>query len=372
MIENISSHKGRSLRIGVVGTAKNTGKTTTLVALLSEAGKNGLHPAITGIGYDGEAIDNLTFLPKPRVDVSPGFIIGTAKECVFRATAKSELLEDSEEDASLGIVELVRISSSGRILLVGPNNAHALDRVLLLMDKYSPLILIDGALGRMVPMSAADAVIFATGAARTNDIRLLADEMKAIQDVFSLDSFPRISQLPEMPERVTVYDGNNRALYCHFSSLLGSEDVFSLRELLKPGISRIAIPGAVSASCLNSLLESHGAFLNGVVFYFSSPAVLLAGGNPLEVKEILDKIQDCGAIAAYHKPLPILAVTINPFYPKPAKRRGFFDPAYVEEEKLLHEFTRCLSVPVFNIIKQGAAELFDLVRLYLQNEVIKK
>lgn len=372
MNTDISSQKQPGLRIGVIGTAKNTGKTTTLVALMQEARKHDFSLAVTGIGYDGEAIDNLTFLPKPRVEVSPGVVIGTAKECIRQATATYVFMEDTREETSLGRVELIRIESSGRILLAGPNNTHALERVLVRLEKFASLILIDGALGRMVPMSAADAVIFATGAARTTDIPLLASEMKAIQDIFSLEEFPEIHSLPPMPDKVTVYDKNDREIVFGFASLLGNEDISALQAMLEPGITRIAIPGAVSASCVNMLIENYARILEGALFYFDSPSVVLAGGKPLEVRDMLARIGNCGALAAYRRSTPIIAVTINPFYPKPIKRRGLFEAAYVDEENLYHEFSRSLSVPVFNIMKQGAVSLFDLVRYQYDSEVRKK
>jgi cobyric acid synthase len=44
--------------VGIIGTAKNDGKTTTLSALLRSLKNRKI--AVTGIGYDGEEIDNIT------------------------------------------------------------------------------------------------------------------------------------------------------------------------------------------------------------------------------------------------------------------------------------------------------------------------
>ena len=60
--------------IGIAGTAKNTGKTTTLVASIKFFAEN-QKMFITGIGYDGEDFDNLTGLPKPRVFVPEGRLL---------------------------------------------------------------------------------------------------------------------------------------------------------------------------------------------------------------------------------------------------------------------------------------------------------
>jgi molybdopterin-guanine dinucleotide biosynthesis protein len=55
------------LSLGVLGTAKNTGKTTTLNALLKCLSEKLL--ALTSIGFDGEDLDHITCLPKPNVFV---------------------------------------------------------------------------------------------------------------------------------------------------------------------------------------------------------------------------------------------------------------------------------------------------------------
>ena len=58
--------------LGILGTSKNTGKTTTTSALLEIANNKNLSVGITSIGYDGEDIDNITGLPKPRIFAKRG------------------------------------------------------------------------------------------------------------------------------------------------------------------------------------------------------------------------------------------------------------------------------------------------------------
>ena len=63
--------------LGIAGTAKNTGKTTTTNAILACLRKRGIAVFLTSIGYDGENLDNVTGLPKPKIPVEPGDIIAT-------------------------------------------------------------------------------------------------------------------------------------------------------------------------------------------------------------------------------------------------------------------------------------------------------
>ena len=46
--------------IGILGTAKNTGKTTTFNFLLEWSNLKSIRVGLTSIGYDGEDIDNIT------------------------------------------------------------------------------------------------------------------------------------------------------------------------------------------------------------------------------------------------------------------------------------------------------------------------
>jgi len=352
----------KSFRVGVVGTAKNTGKTTTLVTLLEMARSHDIPVAVTSIGYDGEAIDNLTFLPKPRLDVFPGIHIGTSEICVNQATASFELEENTEEHTSLGRVQILRASSPGRVLLAGPNNTSSLEKLLSKLTGYSPLVFVDGALGRMVPMAAVDAVIFATGASRTTNIRHLAEEMEATHRIFQPDDFPAPDFVPSMPDQVTLFHENSPEKPLSFSSILDQTQAASLADHMKDGLKAVAIPGAVAHEAFRRFLDTTELPLEGVLFYFTSPAMLLAGGRPILVRRNLDRLQERGARLSYRKPLPILAVTVNPFYPRQIGRRGLFEADYVDEKELYREFSETLDVPVFNIKKGGGEELFQLIQ----------
>ena len=352
----------KTVRVGIVGTAKNTGKTTVLIALMNEARRRAIPVSLTGIGYDGEAIDNLTLLPKPRLDVYEGIHLCTAEECVRQATALCEVIAPTDEITSLGRVLHVRIMGEGRIMLAGPNKTDALRRVLAILERYAPIQLIDGALGRMVPMAAADAVVFTTGAARSTNIPHLAEEMKAIMDVFQMgEESPR--HLPsEMPDEVTIYSRKGlKAVLAGCTSLLADADAASLSARIRDDVRCVAIPGAVASKPFRAILNNSALMLKGVLFDFASPTMLLAGGKPIEVRDNLEQLLKRGAHIHYRHPIRLIAVAINPFFPRQVGRRGYFKPDYVNAEELEREFKTCLSLPVFNIMKDSAGALFDLI-----------
>jgi len=352
----------KTVRVGIVGTAKNTGKTTVLIALMNEARRRAIPVALTGIGYDGEAIDNLTLLPKPRLDVYEGIHLCTAEECVRNATAPYEVIAPTDEMTSLGRVLHVRITGEGRIMLAGPNKTDALRRVLILLEKYAPIQLIDGALGRMVPMTAADTVVFTTGAARSTNIPHLAEEMKAIMDIFQMGEEAHRNLPSEMPDEVTIYGHRGtKAVLAGCTSLLADADAASLSAKIKDDVRCVAIPGAVASKPFRALLNNSALTLKDVLFDFASPTMLLAGGNPIEVRDNLEQLLKRGAHVHYYHPIRLIAVAINPFFPRQVGRRGHFKPDYVNAEELEREFKTSLSLPIFNILKDGAGGLFYLL-----------
>ena len=110
--------------IGIAGTAKNTGKTTALGALIREATSRRLRVAVTGIGYDGEERDTITGLPKPRLDLPPGTIATTSEAC----------LQVSERFVANKMV-LIVVNMIQPFFLGG----DGLQRTLMTLDAYSKL-----------------------------------------------------------------------------------------------------------------------------------------------------------------------------------------------------------------------------------------
>ncbi|MFQ5789568.1 MAG: hypothetical protein ACE5JI_03740, partial [Acidobacteriota bacterium] len=151
-----ASRKGPAQIIGVVGTAKNTGKTTALLSIVRYLETAGRRAGITGIGYDGEHIDNLTLLPKPRMEFPAGALVATAERCLKNATLQCRLLLRTGVMSPLGEVLILEVTSRGRIVVAGPNQRVGLTRIIEgLGETGSEVSLVDGALGRLAPMSVA-------------------------------------------------------------------------------------------------------------------------------------------------------------------------------------------------------------------------
>ena len=153
--------------ISVIGLAKNTGKTVTFNTIINECVQTGIKPALVSFGRDGEAIDAITLLDKPRIKVPPHTYSVTAEKFINHAVI------DIEEEISTGLytvfgeTKVYRSGKSGGMAeLIGINTIKNLSIVLPLLETHSDIILIDGALDRRssaVP-AHSDAAIIATGA----------------------------------------------------------------------------------------------------------------------------------------------------------------------------------------------------------------
>ena len=173
--------------LGFCGTAKNTGKTTAMKAVLSGAYATGARLALTSIGFDGEAADHVTGLPKPRIYAEAGTLLAIAEACMRGSSAGIEILRQTAMETAMGPVVIGRVSEPGQVLLAGPSKSSDVRQVCALLDKEGcDLILLDGALGRIAPMTVADGIIVSTGAARQQDMERLGRESAGLGLIFRL------------------------------------------------------------------------------------------------------------------------------------------------------------------------------------------
>lgn len=358
--------------IGIIGTAKNTGKTTTLAAILSEGIKNNNHFALTSIGYDGEAVDNLTLLPKPRLFVNENQILATAEKCVQWAEADVEILEKTKINSGLGEIFIVKVKKSGKIIIAGANKHKSLTKIIEILSKWTDNVIIDGALGRIAPFSTVDAIIFSTGAARNTIIDILVQEMKAINEIFSLPQCEiKIADkdkefgLENLNEIALINGDKNEFL--NFSSVLSLKDAdeFS-QKVYKFQPQKIYIPGAISSKHFNHFLQKSVCHLKGTEIIFFSAPTLLSGWDPIPLRNILHSSFNTGIKFGILKKQPILAITVNPFYPKRIHRGARFTPGYVDADELKNIFEKEFKIPVIDIFKDGTERIFTILSDYNQ------
>ena len=235
--------------IGIVGLAKNTGKTTTLNWLI----KKNQHRTIglTSIGLDGEKMDQIHFLPKPRIMVHPEMIVATAQSCLDEAMIDYDVIQKTNLFTSIGEILVVRMKGEGYLVIAGPTTNQELSKVLKLMKNYANNILVDGAFNRMTfsNLDEIDGIILATGAAFSNVMEETVEHTKRVVDLFQLKK----ANVTTDPQAKMVFMTSKGVINLLDKKIASIENVLNDKENT---FNQIIIKGAVSEPLINCMIQS--------------------------------------------------------------------------------------------------------------------
>lgn len=392
--------------LGIAGTAKNTGKTTTLQAVVRAIRRSGTGVYLTSIGYDGEEVDTVTGLPKPKVVVEEGDMVATALSFLRSSPARFARLRFTGVDCALGPVYSGMATNPGRVVLAGPLSTSDVGTVL----RGAPperTVLLDGAFSRLAPMVLADALILATGASRSPDPRRVAAEMEALSVVFGLpehkrndtpgdgsvdaERLPQDSDLLRFPEGLFV-EGQDLAIALRVAEALGLDSdsvvpppvgskgaagpppVTTGQEMIAPAVT-VQIDGVVNPSVFLSMAEKVGAAVAGhglsldfkdsgeavpgsqVEFIFGHPVYLLLSGDIAEWVGALDKAHRRGFRVGVRRRPDLLGFTVNPFRPEYDPIRNAYAALYVDAGEYLREIRSMTQVRSTDIVYEGTRAL---------------
>lgn len=342
--------------IGVAGTAKNTGKTTTLSALIDEAYRRGRLPGVTGIGYDGEERDNVTLLPKPRIIVHPGMIVTTSERCLAASTARLRIIDATGHHTALGPVVICRVEEGGLAVVAGPNKTDDLAAVTRRMLSFGVAdILVDGSLNRIAPMVVADRVVFATGGARSTDIQYLLEETRAIERIFAHPAAGGdLSAITGVRLRAPDVVVQAPASVVHDAS-----EIIRIFGRIPEGLVEVVVPGLITADALVVMSERLAQVAaHGVTITFDDPFKLLLAGEPVRVGESLQRLQGgLSAVIRYRSPSSLVAVTFNPSYP--AFDGTTYRAASLDAVTGRAALASVLLAPVVDVKADGVARVYD-------------
>lgn len=342
--------------IGIAGTAKNTGKTTTLAAIMGGLKNDGtLAVGLTSIGYDGESFDNVTGLPKPQIDVWPGNIVATASQCVDQpygkvTGAKLEIIKKTDIFTPLGMIIIYHVTQAGKVVLAGANKRSELRSVLDMLRDLTDIIIVDGALNRIVPMAEANCLILATGAARHRDIPQLAAESRCIVDILSA---------PVLQEHGNVQTSGAVLNEAGFNAL--QEKLFAADTVLVNGV----ITGQYLKKLASFKYPVNGITANGSLnkhLIFENPMQLLLAGEIVQVRQDLQQLTSGTIKTGVKKACKLLAMTVNPYYPKYRYNRGDYEAAYVDGDELLASVGSHVKIPCFDIMRHGGQAVFNIIK----------
>lgn len=335
--------------IGFAGTAKSTGKTTTLVEVIKYFAEKHNRLFITGIGYDGEDFDNLTGLPKPRVFVPEGAIVASALPLLKASDAGFADLKDTGVRCALGRIFTGTATSPGRVVLAGPASTRDLASVLAFAPEDS-VVLLDGAFSRISPMAIADCLILATGAARSRDSHRIAREINAMDRIMGL---PVIELLPGADEGSG--DGLLQVSGGLFLPGQGQELAWRLNGSVK--LQTAHVTGIVNPEVfLEALEEMNLNEHREVSVVFDHPIMLLLSGDLLRWEEVFSIIPEVGLTVGVRATTTLLGITINPYTPTESGA-GKYIATYVPPETFLGDITRLTKIRCTDIMLEGPGKL---------------
>lgn len=307
------ARKAQVRSLAVVGLAKNAGKTVTLGSLIRQAETAGLALGLTSLGYDGEKVDLLTRLSKPRIFAPAGTLIATAEDTLTRAEASLELLQPTNFVTALGPVMLARVREAGTVEIAGPDSLAEIQSVTNAMLQIGcSLALVDGALDRVGSAApcVTDAAIIATGASVANTRRRIL--IKTLHAVTVLTTPLAVGQVHQafktflQSGRVGFWRADQGLRQSQYASLLGQQ-VNILQEL--QDASHILVPGALTDSFLHEVLHQKAPKQ-------SLPVLVVPDGTHIFASpEVWQRFHQRGGRVEVLEQANVLAVTVNPTSP---------------------------------------------------------
>jgi len=317
--------------ISLVGNAKNAGKTTVLNHLIQECGSKRI--GITSIGLDGEKIDQITNLPKPRIHVKPKMLVATAKECLRECEAGYKILKTTDLYTALGPIVIIEITAPGNCLVGGPSTITKMKKVIREFRRLGiKNILVDGAFSRSTFSQIGGAVIFCVGASYSQDMGKVVSHAQNTIKQFQLPKFDQLSRpLGRSSKIQKIYqDGDRKTV--GIDSTLGNGK--SIIETIGSDVRFLYVPKAVSQSFLKEFVKERQRLKCDLIV--SSPTHLMVDEQLLKHLFLLDQ-----KIYVLH-PMKLAAIAYNPFSPT-----GYA----FSNEQFKAELQKVTDLPVINVLE---------------------
>lgn len=361
--------------IGVAGTAKNTGKTTTFNAVVRYLRRINRDRLLTSIGYDGEELDSITGLPKPKVFVEIGDVVATALPLLRASSAVFDEPRRTGVECALGQVCVAKAIKGGKVVLAGPTSTRDVLSVLAFSEDAFPspgrITLLDGAFSRMSPMALATHLLIATGAARYQFPGFLSQNMDELSAVLSLPvdeggwDLVLENGLFDDAQVDTAYRAIADATLEESGGTV-PENIAGLTHPISPTRThrplRCAVDGVIAPSPLARLLD----LLNTsdetgqsprVTFGFTHPISLLLSGDLSLWRGTFQNASRSGHTLAVRATSRLLGFTVSPYLPVFDPERREYVATYASPRSFLNEISSRTSVPCTDIILEGSGIL---------------
>lgn len=226
-INDILQHRSLS----IVGLEKNTGKTVCLNYILHRMNELGIHVGVTSIGVDGEQVDAVFATAKPEITLYEGTYFITSEQHYMKRQLVSVIEHVDSRRTALGSLVTARVLVRGKALLSGAATTGVLRNQIEQLDSMGVnLCIVDGALSRLSLASptVTDAMILATGAVVSANMKQLVTKTKFVHNLIRLDEVaPNLKEiLNNIESGIWAIDSEQQPHDLHIRSafLIGDSD----------------------------------------------------------------------------------------------------------------------------------------------------
>lgn len=320
--------------LSIVGLEKNTGKTVCLNYILKRLNEMGTHVGVTSIGVDGEQVDSVFATAKPEVILYEGTHFITSEQHYMKRQTVSVLEYVDSHRTALGPLVTARVLVRGKALLSGAATTGILrTQIEQLGSMGVDLTIVDGALSRLSLASptVTEAMILATGAAVSANVKQLVSKTKFLHNLILLDEVDS-----DLRERLSVIPSGLWAVDDDgLPHDLGIASVFlidrSEQDILRYGKTLFA-SGAVS----DRLLRILAAKEKGITLIARDFTKLF-----LTPEAYVEFTRRGGRLLVLQRSR-LIAVTLNPTSPQ-----GFL----LDSASTCHALADALQTPVYDVKK---------------------
>jgi len=312
-----------SRSLAVIGLVKNAGKTTVVNALMA----NCPHLfGLTSLGLDGERVDHLTGLAKPRIAPPAGTLVATTRGSLERSRYVMEVLEELPFHTPLGRVIIGRAGSDGHVEVSGPTTLAELRVTIERLQAHgAEQVLVDGAINRIGSASprVSDGVVVATGGMVGDTLDDVLETTAATLDMLLLPAVSNETRAQLAPylahgARALSFGGRGEVTPLELGTVVG-EGVTVAREVERLGTRTLYIGGALTQEFVEDFTRVLPPRRELRVVVRDATVLVLPATS-------VQRFRKRGIALEVLAALRVLAVTANPFrVPQPYRPKVFFE-----------------------------------------------
>ena len=104
---------------------------------------------------------------------------------------------------------------------------------------------------------------------------------------------------------------------------------------------------------------------HGKTLIIKDPIKLATGGDPSELFNEIKVVLHHDGNVKVERSIPIIAISVNPFYPKYRFDKNNYEPAFVNSEKLLIYMKNAVPITIVDVKKNGCIELIEALKAFI-------